>query len=74
MTDVALSTMWGNSFYYLEIPPLTNWRHCWDLGYDQVIGYWHDVGRAQVLENSGPATATRMRFARFSVGFTRVVV
>ncbi len=42
-----------NRFYYHEIPLPDELEILLNPGYEQVIGYWHDVGHAQVLENLG---------------------
>lgn len=42
-----------NRFHYHEIPLPDELELLLDSGYEQVIGYWHDVGHAQVLENLG---------------------
>jgi sugar phosphate isomerase/epimerase len=42
-----------NRFYYHEIPLPDELELLLAPGYGEVIGYWHDVGHAQVLENLG---------------------
>lgn len=42
-----------NRFYYHEIPLPDELEMLLNLGTGDVIGYWHDVGHAQVLENLG---------------------
>ncbi len=42
-----------NRFHYHEIPLPDELERLLNPGYEQVIGYWHDVGHAQVLENLG---------------------
>ncbi len=45
-----------NRFHYYEIPLPDELETLLSLGYDEVVGYWHDVGHAQVLENLGFGT------------------
>lgn len=42
-----------NRFHYHEIPLPDDLERLLDIGYADVIGYWHDVGHAQVIENLG---------------------
>ncbi len=42
-----------NRFHYHEIPLPDELERLLSVGYEDVIGYWHDVGHAQVLENLG---------------------
>jgi sugar phosphate isomerase/epimerase len=45
-----------NRFHYHEIPLPDELELLLSLGLDDVVGYWHDVGHAQVLENLGFGT------------------
>lgn len=42
-----------NRFHYFEIPLPDELEDLLGLGCGEVIGYWHDVGHAQVVENLG---------------------
>ncbi len=42
-----------NRYHYHEIPLPDELERLLALGYEDIIGYWHDVGHAQVLENLG---------------------
>ena len=42
-----------NRFHYFEIPLPDELENLLGLGLGDVVGYWHDVGHAQVLENLG---------------------
>lgn len=42
-----------NRFHYLEIPLPDELDDLLHSGCGEVVGYWHDVGHAQVLENLG---------------------
>jgi sugar phosphate isomerase/epimerase len=42
-----------NRFHYQEIPLPDELEELLDLGLGEVVGYWHDVGHAQVLEHLG---------------------
>jgi len=42
-----------NRLHYLEIPLPDELDELLDLGLDEVVGYWHDIGHAQVLEHLG---------------------
>jgi sugar phosphate isomerase/epimerase len=42
-----------NRFHYQEIPSPDELRDLLDLGLGDAVGYWHDVGHAQVLEHLG---------------------
>ena len=42
-----------NRFHYHEIPQPDELDELLDLGLGGVVGYWHDVGHAQVLEHLG---------------------
>jgi sugar phosphate isomerase/epimerase len=42
-----------NRFHFLEIPLPDELEELLDLGFGEVVGYWHDVGHAQVLEHLG---------------------
>ncbi len=42
-----------NRFHYHEIPLPDELDELLDLGAGEVVGYWHDVGHAQVLEHLG---------------------
>ena len=59
-----------NRYYYYEIPLPDELNMLLDLGDDGVIGYWHDVGHAQTLENLGfsPHREWLNRFAHRIVG------
>lgn len=59
-----------NRYYYYEIPLPDEVDFLLDLGYDEVVGYWHDVGHAQVLEHLGfcPHEEWLRRFAGRMVG------
>lgn len=45
-----------NRYHYFEIPLPDELESLLNLGYDDVIGYWHDLGHAQVLEHLGFGT------------------
>ncbi len=45
-----------NRYHYFEIPLPDELEALLNLGYDEVIGYWHDVGHAQVLQHLGFGT------------------
>jgi sugar phosphate isomerase/epimerase len=45
-----------NRYHYLEIPLPDELEDLLSLGCDSVLGYWHDVGHAQVLEELGFGT------------------
>lgn len=59
-----------NRFHYHEIPLPDELDRLLGIGYEDVIGYWHDVGHAQVLENLGFGTHREWleRFAPRIVG------
>jgi len=59
-----------NRYYYFEIPLPDELDMLLDLGYEDIIGYWHDVGHAQTLENLGfsPHREWLSRFAQRIVG------
>ncbi len=42
-----------NRYYYHEIPLPDELDYLLNLGYDEVIGYWYDVGHAETLERLG---------------------
>ncbi len=42
-----------NRFHYHEIPLPDELEELLDLGCGETVGYWHDVGHAQVLQNLG---------------------
>ncbi len=42
-----------NRFHYHEIPLPDELDDLLDLGFGELVGYWHDVGHAQVLEHLG---------------------
>jgi sugar phosphate isomerase/epimerase len=42
-----------NRYHYHEIPLPDEVDELLNLGYADVVGYWHDVGHAQTLENLG---------------------
>ncbi len=42
-----------NRLHYREIPTLDELDELLDLGLGEVVGYWYDVGHAQVLEHLG---------------------
>jgi sugar phosphate isomerase/epimerase len=42
-----------NRYHYHEIPLPNEVDFLLNLGYDEVVGYWHDVGHAQTLEHLG---------------------
>jgi sugar phosphate isomerase/epimerase len=44
-----------NRFHYFEIPLPDELEDLLGLGCGELVGYWHDVGHAQVLENLGLA-------------------
>jgi len=45
-----------NRYHYFEIPLPDELDILLDLGYEEVIGYWHDVGHAQTLQHLGFGT------------------
>lgn len=55
-----------NRYHYQEIPLPDELDELFDLGCGEVVGYWHDVGHAQVLEHLGFGTHEEWlrRFAR----------
>jgi sugar phosphate isomerase/epimerase len=59
-----------NRFHYHEIPLPDELDDLLDLGLGEVVGYWHDVGHAQVQEHLGFGTheGWLRRFARKMVG------
>ncbi len=59
-----------NRYNYHEIPLLDELDDLLNLGCGDVIGYWHDVGHAQALENMGFGAHEEWlrRFARHIVG------
>jgi sugar phosphate isomerase/epimerase len=59
-----------NRFHYHEIPLPDELDELLDLGLGDVVGYWHDVGHAQVLEHLGFGTHEEWlrRFADRMVG------
>jgi sugar phosphate isomerase/epimerase len=59
-----------NRYYYHEIPLPDELDMLLDLGYEGVIGYWHDVGHAQTLEHLGFCAHQEWleRFAHHIVG------
>ena len=59
-----------NRYYYYEIPLPDELDMLLDLGYEDVLGYWHDVGHAQTLEHLGffPHREWLNRFAQRIVG------
>lgn len=59
-----------NRCHYHEIPLPNEVDFLLDLGYDEVVGYWHDVGHAQTLEHLGfyPQEEWLRRFAGRMVG------
>jgi sugar phosphate isomerase/epimerase len=42
-----------NRFHYREIPLPDELEELLDLGLGQTVGYWHDIGHAQVLQHLG---------------------
>jgi sugar phosphate isomerase/epimerase len=42
-----------NRYHYQEIPLPDELDELLDLGLGEVVGYWHDIGHAQVLEHLG---------------------
>ncbi len=42
-----------NRFHYYEIPLPDELEELLDLGLGDAVGYWHDIGHAQVLEHLG---------------------
>jgi len=42
-----------NRFHYLEIPLPDELEELLDMGLGEGVGYWHDVGHAEVLEHLG---------------------
>lgn len=42
-----------NRLHYCEIPSPDELDELLDLGFGKVVGYWHDVGHAEVLEHLG---------------------
>jgi sugar phosphate isomerase/epimerase len=59
-----------NRFHYREIPLPDELDVLLDLGLGHVVGYWHDIGHAQVLEHLGFDTHESWlhRFSRQMVG------
>lgn len=59
-----------NRFHYQEIPSPDELDELLDLGLGEAVGYWHDVGHAQVLEHLGFATHEEWlrRFASQMIG------
>ncbi|HSR30481.1 MAG TPA: sugar phosphate isomerase/epimerase [Anaerolineae bacterium] len=59
-----------NRFHYQEIPLPDELDELLDLGLGEVVGYWHDIGHAQVLEHLGFATHEEWlrRFAGQMIG------
>jgi sugar phosphate isomerase/epimerase len=45
-----------NRYHYQEIPLPDEVDELLDLGSGEVVGYWHDIGHAQVLEHLGLGT------------------
>ena len=59
-----------NRFHYREIPLPDELEELLDLGLGQTVGYWHDIGHAQVLEHLGfaPHQEWLQRFASRMIG------
>ena len=59
-----------NRFHYQEIPSPDELDELLDLGLGEAVGYWHDVGHAQVLEHLGFASHEEwlQRFAGQMIG------
>ncbi|MCL7453492.1 MAG: sugar phosphate isomerase/epimerase [Anaerolineae bacterium] len=59
-----------NRFHYREIPLPDELEELLDLGLGQAVGYWHDIGHAQVLEHLGfdPHEEWLRRFADRMIG------
>jgi sugar phosphate isomerase/epimerase len=59
-----------NRYHYFEIPLPHELDHLLNLGCGDMVGYWHDVGHAQALENLGFGSheAWLQRFAQRMVG------
>jgi sugar phosphate isomerase/epimerase len=59
-----------NRFHYQEIPLPDELDKLLDLGLGEAVGYWHDIGHAQVLEHLGFTTQEEWlrRFADRMVG------
>jgi sugar phosphate isomerase/epimerase len=59
-----------NRFHYHEIPLPDELDELLDLGLGKVVGYWHDIGHAQVLEHLGFASHEEWlrRFAGQMIG------
>jgi sugar phosphate isomerase/epimerase len=59
-----------NRFHYRDIPQPDEMEELLGLGLGDVVGYWHDIGHAQVLEHLGfaPHTEWLQRFAGRMVG------
>ena len=59
-----------NRYHYFEIPLPDELDELLHLGAGEIVGYWHDVGHAQVLENLGFGTHEEWlrRFAGQMVG------
>jgi sugar phosphate isomerase/epimerase len=59
-----------NRYHYHEIPLPDELDELLDLGCGEVVGYWHDVGHAQVLQHLGFATHEEWlrRFAGRMIG------
>jgi sugar phosphate isomerase/epimerase len=59
-----------NRFHYQEIPLTDELDELFDLGLGERVGYWHDIGHAQVLEHLGLNTHEKWlrRFADQMIG------
>ena len=59
-----------NRFHYQEIPSPDELDELLNLGLGEAVGYWHDVGHAQVLEHLGFASHEEwlQRFAGQMIG------
>ena len=59
-----------NRFHYREIPLPDELDELLDLGFGQTVGYWHDIGHAQVLQHLGfdPHEEWLRRFADNMIG------
>jgi sugar phosphate isomerase/epimerase len=59
-----------NRFHYREIPLPDELEGLLDLGFGQTVGYWHDIGHAQVLQHLGfdPHEEWLRRFADRMLG------